>query len=235
MATTLIQTRKTLHRVATHVLGRRRYQETGHFGLRVAPGGFATPAFGPEPEVLRVSGPYLVREVGGTAGYFPMLGAHLGVLAEFADADLDREFSAGADTPPLGDVDAPLDLDGGSVALLVDWWVLGAEMLDQVVGIPFRGSGLVGTAQLWPEHFDLGATLDLEGAGPVTLGFSPGDDWQLDPYCYVSPSGEARPGDPAFWNAPFGAFFTIARATAGDDPAEACRGFLEEGLERLTG
>ena len=51
-------TREVLHRVAAHVLGRRRYQVSGRFGLRASPGGFATPAFGDGPEVVRIAGPF---------------------------------------------------------------------------------------------------------------------------------------------------------------------------------
>ncbi len=49
------RTRDDLHRIAAHVLGRRRWAVSGHFGLRASPGGVATPAFGPEPEVLRLT------------------------------------------------------------------------------------------------------------------------------------------------------------------------------------
>jgi hypothetical protein len=49
-------TRETLHRIAAHVLGRRRYQVCGRFGLWASPGGFATPAYGTGPEILPVSG-----------------------------------------------------------------------------------------------------------------------------------------------------------------------------------
>jgi len=49
-------TRGDLHLIAAHVLGRRRVAVSGHFGLRASPRGLATPAFGPEPEVVRVAG-----------------------------------------------------------------------------------------------------------------------------------------------------------------------------------
>ena len=41
----LVPTRRALHRIAAHVLGRRRYQVAGRFGLRASPAGFATPAW----------------------------------------------------------------------------------------------------------------------------------------------------------------------------------------------
>ena len=51
------KTRLDLHRLCAHVLGRRRFVVSGHFGLRASPGGLATPAFGPEPETLRITRP----------------------------------------------------------------------------------------------------------------------------------------------------------------------------------
>ena len=68
---------------------------------------------------------------------------------------------------------------------------------------------------LWPEHFDVGIT-----AGAINYGASPGDDHVADPYVYVGPHDGPPPGDPAFWNAPFGAartcrqIGTVAEAAA---------------------
>lgn len=42
-------TRDALHRLAEHVLAPARYAATGHIGLVPAPGGFATPPYGPTP------------------------------------------------------------------------------------------------------------------------------------------------------------------------------------------
>jgi hypothetical protein len=57
---------------------------------------------------------------------------------------------------------------------------------------------------LWPEHFDVGMT-----AAGINYGASPGDDQIPDPYLYVGPHDGPPPGDPAFWNAPFGAARTF--------------------------
>ncbi len=67
-----------LHVIAAHVLGRRRFAVSGHFGLRASPRGVATPAFGPEPEVLRLAGAHLVREVGNETRTMPIDGASAG-------------------------------------------------------------------------------------------------------------------------------------------------------------
>ena len=95
----LVPTRRAVHRIAAHVLGRRRYQVAGRFGLRASPAGLATPAFGEGPEVLRLAGTHLVREGPEGTAFMPVPGSSLRQLARFADADLDAEFSVGADTP----------------------------------------------------------------------------------------------------------------------------------------
>src|SRR5258705_8950589 len=65
-------TRIALHRIATHVAARARFAATGKFGLRATPGGFGTPAFGADVEVIRVAGTQLVRERGGGAAAVPI-------------------------------------------------------------------------------------------------------------------------------------------------------------------
>ena len=92
------------------------------------------------------------------------------------------------------------------------------------------------TVQLWPEHFDLGTSLDFGGGDGdgdgdgVNLGFSAGDAFSEEPYAYVGPWGPERPGDSGFWNAPFGALVT--RSQAGD--VSACVAFLRSALARLA-
>jgi len=126
-------TRDALQRVATHVLARARFAATGRFGLRATPGGFGTPAFGEETEVLRVSGGLLVRERDGRAAVMPLDGATLAELAAFAGADSASIRNAGKDTPPIGDVKAPLAVDVDTAALLADWWQLGWRAMDAAI------------------------------------------------------------------------------------------------------
>jgi hypothetical protein len=227
-------TRDDLHRIAAHVLGRRRAAVSGHFGLRASPRGLATPAFGPEPETLRVAGSILVREVGTRSEMMPMDGATLAELAVFADADLGDAYSAGPDTPPLGAVDEPLRLDLAALQTLYDWFDLGWRVLDAVTADASVVSSR-STVQLWPEHFDAGCTVSLRAGGPVAgsgvnLGFSPGDSFSEEPYAYVGPWGSERPGDREYWNAPFGAF--VPRSRAGG--CAGCAGFLRRGLQQLA-
>ena len=225
-------TRVELHRVAAHILARRRHDVSGRFGLRPSPGGFATPAFGEGPEVIRVADGTLVREAGGGASYLPLAGASLRQLAELAEVDLDAEFSVGEETPPLGDKDAPLTLDQGALEAIADWFSIGARALDTVLAeLPATAEPAV--VQLWPEHFDLGTHV---GDGPsrrVNLGVSPGDSHYDEPYLYVGPWSDERPGDAAYWNAAFGAVHLagqLRRDSALDDAAE----FFRVGLRGLA-
>src|SRR5947207_6736413 len=151
-------TRAALHRVAAHVLGRRRHDVSGRFGLRATPGGFGTPAFGPDPEVVRVSGTWLVHEVGGAATRMAMPGACLRDLSRFVGADLAAPFSVGDGGPDIGDADAPLDIDGDEANAMAEWFALGWRVLDEVVGATAAATEAA-TIQLWPEHFDAATTV----------------------------------------------------------------------------
>jgi hypothetical protein len=225
-------TRASLHRVAVHVLARRRAEVSGRIGLRATPGGFGTPSFGPPdaPEVLRVAGTTLVHESGGDVRATPIGGATLRHLAAFAGADLDGALDVGHDTPPLGDPDDVLLLDGAAAADVAGWFDLGWRVLDRVVAVAAAPTAI----QLWPEHLDAGCSV-ATGPGAddrCNLGASPGDGGVPEPYLYVGPWGSARPGpDDGFWNAPFGA---VRRARdLGPDPVAAGVAFLLAGLDRL--
>lgn len=64
---------------------------------------------------------------------------------------------------------------------------------------------------LWPEHFDVGVTLD-----EVNYGVSPGDDFVGVPYAYVGAHApEKHRGE--FWNAPFGAARELSMFEGVDD------------------
>jgi hypothetical protein len=158
-----------------------------------------------------------------------LAGASLSELASFAAVDLAVPFSAGANTPPLGVTDAPLHLDADELAALSAWFDLGWRVLDACTG-KLDDSWTCSTVQLWPEHFDVGVTVERRGGPGVNLGFSPGDGFSPEPYVYVGPWGPERPGEPTFWNAPFGAFVT--RADAGN--AASALSFLRRGLDLVT-
>jgi hypothetical protein len=93
-------------------------------------------------------------------------------------------------------------VEPNAARLLAEWYGLGTQALSRLAAeIPSdKPTGPV----LWPEHFDVGIT-----AAAINYGASPGDDHVTDPYLYVGPDDGPPPGDPAFWNAPFGATRTF--------------------------
>jgi hypothetical protein len=230
------ETRDALHRVAVHVLARRRHALSGKIGLRAAPGGIGTPAAGPEHEILRTTGALLVRErTGATASRASIdLGtATLRDAAALADVDLSAPFDAGHDTPPVGDPDARLGVDHLAAIVLARWYDLAWSTLDAVASaLPPTSTPSV--LQLWPEHFDAGCDVGA-GAGRVNLGASPGDGFHPEPYLYVGPWGPERRGDAGFWNAPFGAALCHGELLDAPDPEIAAVSFLMRGVELLAG
>jgi hypothetical protein len=232
LPSTLAQTRAELHRLATHVLARARADATGRFGLRVTVDGLGTPQFGQSEEVLRLSGGLLIRErrAGERAvtSTMAIAGRSLSELADFASVDLNAPLSVGKDTPPLGDPDSPLDVDAEGIEAVTSWLRLGARVLGQMLARSAEPSII----QLWPEHFDV--AIDVASAGGrVNLGASPGDGFHADPYLYVGPWGRERPGDPGFWNAPFGAVLGHAELLAEPSSLVAASAFFDRGLDLL--
>lgn len=226
----LVRTRSALHRIATHVLARRRHQLTGRFGLRATPGGIGTPAFGPSDaiEVVRTSGTSLVHERGAEVRVTAMDGATLADLGAVVGVDLGAELSVGKDTPEIGAADEPMSLDHHAAAELGDWYDLGWRALDRIG----RDADRPAPVQLWPEHFDA-SSLVFVGAGPddrCDLGVSPGDHHHEEPYLYVGPWDERRPGPAPFWNAAFGALVPRSSIASVEDAVA----FFREGLARLT-
>jgi hypothetical protein len=228
--------RRTLQRVAVHVLARRRHAQTGRFGLRATPGGIGTPAIGPDAEVVRTAGSWLLRERTGDAATTDRLDLRTATLADAAtlvDVDLAAELSVGPDTPPLGDIDRPLGLDAEATAVLAAWFAFGWEVLDAAVAAagPTAAPTVV---QLWPEHFDAGCDLAAAPGRRTNLGASPGDAGHPEPYLYVGPWDAGRPGDPAYWNAPFGARLGYAALRGVEDPSALALDFLRTGLGFLA-
>lgn len=231
--------RDGLHRIATHVLSRGQHPSTGRIGLRVSPGGFSSIPFGDDQMRLRVSGITLVRESGAakTAHAISIDGASLGQLADFADVDLTAEFSAGHDTPPIGDPDAPIQLDPLAARRIATWFDIVALALDEALrGTPRWSEPSI--PQLWPEHFDVATDLAFDPDAPterrVNLGGVAGDGYHAAPYLYVGPWTPERPGEPEFWNAPFGAVLGDDQVTATNDPLATAFEFFRTGIDRLS-
>ncbi len=234
-------TRAVLHRIANHVLARAEYRSTGRISLRATPGGFSTISFGGDLQRLRLSGGLLVRESAATARTWVRTiaidGTSLAELASFADVDLSEDFSTGSDTPPVGDIDEPITLHGTSALLIANWYGIAAQALDRLTfaAPAFAAPSLV---QLWPEHFDIALDAAFDPAAPadrrVNVGGSPGDGFHSAPYLYVGPWTPERPGEAAFWNAPFGAVLGHEAIAAAPDPVDAALEFFRTGFELLT-
>lgn len=222
-----------LQRVGVHVLARARYAADGRFGLRVTPSGIATPSFGPSGDVVRIAGSSLMREQRlddrTRSAVIAISGHSLRELAAFADVYLDEPFEVGRDTPQVGDPDVPIEMPDEATEVL-EWLALGAKALDSMM----TGAEDPSVIQLWPEHFDV-AFDALTSHGRVNLGASPGDSGEPEPYLYVGPWGQDRPGNDSYWNASFGATLTRSQvATLGGDPVHAAREFFTEGLRLLS-
>lgn len=195
----LAVTRGGLHRVAEHVLAAGLYAASGKIGLVPSPGGFRTPPFGADGRFLAVDGTELVA--GDAAATRRTALTTLRAAAEFAGVTPGAPARVYKPATPLN-LDEPLMIDPDAARLLAEWYQLGAEAMSRLAAeIPGDEPGAV---VLWPEHFDVGMT-----AAAINYGASPGDDHVPGPYLYVGPHGGPPPGDPAFWNAPFGAARTF--------------------------
>jgi hypothetical protein len=176
-------TRRALHAVAELVLAGPQYRRTGTIRLRVTDTGFATRR---EP-VVAVDGAELVAEglrIGISERTCAELAAMLGVVAGKPE-DLYKDGSG-------VDADEVLEADAEVARYLAECFVRGDTALR-------RFAPQVPDEQrvLWPEHFDVGITVD-----EINYGVSPGDGYLREPYAYVGP-WQPRHGE--FWNAPFGA------------------------------
>ena len=199
----LVDTRRALHAVAELVIAGPQHRAAGTIRLRVTPGGFggvATP--------MRVAGTEL-RWDGGQA---PLVGACRD-LAGAAGVEVGPPVGLYADGSAVGP-DAPLTVDAAAAEVLADWFAHGDEAL--------RRLAPDAEPVIWPEHFDLGLTVD-----EVNYGVSPGDAHVPAPYAYIGP-WTPRHGE--FWNAPFGALRTAAELP----DAGAVAAFFAEG-RRLAG
>ncbi|MFE0460645.1 hypothetical protein ACFW1A_15500 [Kitasatospora sp. NPDC058965] len=196
-------TRRSLHAVAELLLAGPQFRASETIRLQVRPGGFGTVA----APAVRVDGTELVT----AGGRFALAGSSCADLAAAAGLDLGAPaglYGEGCDVGP----EEVLHLDPATTAAILDGFAAGDAALRRFA--PDR------QPVLWPEHFDLGITVD-----EVNYGVSPGDAQLPEPYAYVGPWAR-REG--AFWNVPFGA----ARPLADLTHADALAGFFATGRAR---
>lgn len=236
------QQRETLRCISTHLLARARFEASGRFSLEPTGGGFGTPTFTTPDGSLRrlritvgAGGAYLVDELvaadSTAARYLPLFRTTIATVADAIGVDLDAEFSAGNDTSELGDPHRPLHVNPSAVAVIADWYVLGSKAIDRSVNVLTASAPAV--ARVWPEHFDLGTDIEVAPGRRCNLGASPGDGWHPEPYLYIGPWGEERPGDDGFWNAPFGAVRGYADIVDAEAPLFSATAFFHDGIHRL--
>jgi hypothetical protein len=195
-------TRRSLHGVAELVLAGPQYRRSGTIRLCVRPGGFGTVA---DPE-LRIEGGVLVAG----AARLPLDGATpdgLGAALGIGVGAPQGVYRDGSAVHP----EERLSIDPAVAALIIEGFARGDAALRRLA--PDQ------EPVLWPEHFDLGISVD-----EVNYGVSPGDSYLDEPYAYVGPW---RRRDGEFWNVPFGA----ARPLRELSSAEALLAFLRAGQD----
>lgn len=225
-------TRLALQSVAEHVACAARHAANGKIAMRYTLGGFGTPFFsaGGDTRQVRVELGRLVVQDGAALRRHDL--TTLAAAAEAAGVPLGAPVDVVSASTPC-DPSAVLDIDLPSAVLLGDWYALGASVLEQI-----RAESLAADppsrVQLWPEHFDLGTDLGVEADGTrVTIGASPGDEANPQPYLYVLPWAEVSSG--GFWNAESfrGAILAYAELVAAPDHREAALAFFRTGQELI--
>ncbi|MEZ5209211.1 MAG: hypothetical protein R2690_20080 [Acidimicrobiales bacterium] len=222
----------TVQRVATHILARARFAVSGRFGLRATADGIATPQFGDDEQTLRIAGTTLLLERRtadeARTTHLHLDGATLAEVAAFAGVDLHAPFDVGQDTPPVGDTGAPLTLDPASATALWAWYGLGAHVLDTALA---ERAATPRSCSCGPSTSTSPST--SPSAPPGRTSASPPATPHTSPYVYVGPWGADRPGEDAYWNAPFGAVADYETLAATPDPLAAAGAFMAHGLRLL--
>lgn len=199
----IARTRKALHAVAELVIAGPQYRATGTIRLQATPDGFGAVA-----SSLRVEGTELAWDGGRTplTGTCRSLAAAAGEVVGAPDGLYHDHAEIGPDDE--------LVVEEAAAGLIAEWFARGDSALRT-----FEPD--VGPV-LWPEHFDLGITVE-----DVNYGVSPGDAAVPHPYAYVGPW---TPREGAFWNMPFGAVRTMEQVA----DHNALAAFFTEGRERAA-
>lgn len=205
-------TREALHAVCEHVLAAALYAETRHIGLRVVPGGFATPAFGADDRVVTLGAERLtVTDHNVTrSGPYPTLRAAAQLVG------IEPGLPAGI-YPPATPLlpDAPLTVDTAAAAAIIDWYVRVSDALSTFAPDSQQ--------TLWPEHFDVAIRRD-----ECNFGGLAGDGTIADKYVYVGPP--SIPAADPFFTEPFGAARTWSQVPS----AALVTTFFADGAQRAA-
>ncbi len=212
--TAYAQTRASLHGVAELLLAGPQRRANRSIKLVVTDDGFATGPLPRPPWLLAVHGTDLVVGAGALTlplhGTFADLAANAGVgCAPPADAYPPASGRKGSDR---------LHVEPAAAAELIRALQIGDHAC-RVMAATYAAADPPAPI-LWPEHFDVGITLDA-----VNYGVSPGDDAIPEAYAYVGPHS---PRKGAFWNQPFGA----ARLISEFEDADGVIAFFEQGRRR---
>ena len=213
----LATTRHSLHGIAEGIVAGPQFRAAGTMRLRSIPGGFGTVIpHGNFALVAVETTDLVVTWTGGGSARWPLTGT-FGALAATAGlpfGGLEDAYPGGLHVRP----EEPIDVNPAAAAVLAAAWATGDAAL-RTLGAQVAGQQPPAPV-IWPEHFDIGITLD-----DVNYGVSPGDDAIAEPYAYVGPH---RPRQGPFWNQPFGAARTLR--DLGDRPALVA--FFTEGRRR---
>ncbi len=228
----LVATRTALHRLATYVIAPVRHKANGKFGLRWTKGGFGTPFFDDDRQV-RVEGTELVDQRGDETRRAAI--TSLRAAADFLESAIDPDTAAEHDSPPVGDVEAPLTVDPEAVAFLDSWYGMAYAALERLRAD--TSSIDASRPQLWPGHFDPAIEVGTDDTR-ASYGASPGDDGSDEPYLYASAWWPDRLNinpDDDIWNADgfVGRILKVGDFPAGD-PVDVAVQFCAETRDILA-
>jgi hypothetical protein len=233
LPSTYTATREALHRLAVYVISPVQRMVTGNeIVLRRTPGGFGTPAFGPDGRVVRVDGVELVDESPAGETREPI--TSLSAAARLCGIEPDVAQEEGGDVPPHGDLDETLSVDPAAAQAVADWFALAEDVLGEIIREARPEDAVTPWPHLWPEHFDAAVDIGDEAANlRGGYGFSPGDVNSAEPYIYATVW--AGPPDDAFWNAEGfrGAWMKHSELVATGDPRVAALSFFRESRKRV--
>jgi hypothetical protein len=217
---TLSTTRRGLHGVAELLLAGPEHRAIGRIRLQVTPEGFSTLDLPGSPTRVAVAGTdLLVVDAGAAARRYPLAGTcrELGAAAGIEAGPAQGVYPDGSGVG----LDDMITVDPTAATHLESALATGDDALRRLAAAHGR-TGEDAVPVLWPEHFDVGVSLDK-----VNYGVSPGDSGIAEPYAYVGP-WKQRVGD--FWDQPYGSARTIR--DLGD--ADAVLAWFETGFVRAA-